>query len=114
MDLTDKQWAVLEPLLGKPVVREDGRGRPWRDPRDVLNGILWVMRTGAPWDDLPPRYPTRQTKAGRRVHRRDLRTGKKGGDRIGPTKRGKGTKVMAIVDGNGLPLATTTIFLRSS
>ena len=38
MDLTDKPWAVLEPLLGKPVVREDGRGSPWRDARDVLNG----------------------------------------------------------------------------
>jgi len=48
-DLTDAQWEVLESLLGKPVVRDDGRGRPWRDPRDVLNGILWVMRPGAPW-----------------------------------------------------------------
>ena len=38
-------------------MREDGRGRPWRDLRDVLNGILWVMRTGAPWKDLPDRYP---------------------------------------------------------
>ena len=36
-DLTDHQWSVLEPLLGKPVVREDGRGRPWRDPRDVCD-----------------------------------------------------------------------------
>src|SRR5690606_2492843 len=35
--------------------------RLWRDPRDVLNGILWVMRTGAPWKDLPPRYPPYQT-----------------------------------------------------
>ena len=40
----------------------DGRGgRPWRDPRDVLNGILWVLRTGAPWADLPRRYPPYQT-----------------------------------------------------
>ena len=60
-DLTDAQWEVLEPLLGKPVVRDDGRGRPWRDPRDVLNGILWVMRTGAPWQDLPNRYPSPAT-----------------------------------------------------
>lgn len=36
-------------------------GRPWRDPRDVLNGILWVLRTGAPWADLPRRYPPYQT-----------------------------------------------------
>src|SRR4051812_18425407 len=39
------------------------RGRPWRDPRDVLNGILWILRTGAPWKDLPNRYPSYQTWA---------------------------------------------------
>jgi transposase len=61
MDLTDKQWTILEPLLPKPRVRRDRRGRPWRDPRDVLNGILWVLRTGAPWKDLPERYPSYQT-----------------------------------------------------
>src|SRR5436190_6347765 len=61
MDLTDAQWAILAPLLPKPRVRRDGRGRPWRDPRDVLNGILWVLRTGAPWKDLPGRYPSYQT-----------------------------------------------------
>jgi transposase len=61
MDLTDAQWAILEPLLPKPRVRRDRRGRPWRDPRDVLNGILWVLRTGAPWKDLPDRYPSYQT-----------------------------------------------------
>ena len=61
MDLTDQQWEILEPLLPKPKVREDGRGRPWRDPRDVLNGILWILRTGAQWADLPERYPPYQT-----------------------------------------------------
>ena len=61
MDLTEEQWRVLEPLLPKPRVRADRRGRPWRDPRDVLNGILWVLRTGAPWKDLPERYPPYQT-----------------------------------------------------
>ena len=61
MDLTDAQWAVLEPLLPKPRLRRDRRGRPWRDPRDVLNGILWILRTGAPWQDLPDRYPSYQT-----------------------------------------------------
>ena len=35
--------------------------RPWRDARAVLNGILWVLRTGAPWHDLPARYPPYQT-----------------------------------------------------
>jgi transposase len=61
MDLTDAQWAILEPLLPKPRLRRDRRGRPWRDPRDVLNGILWILRTGAPWKDLPDRYPSYQT-----------------------------------------------------
>ncbi len=61
MDLTDEQWAVLEPLIAKTPRREDGRGRPWRDSREVLNGILWILRTGAPWKDLPERYPPYQT-----------------------------------------------------
>src|SRR5258708_474005 len=60
-DFPEPQWAVLGRLLPKPRLRTDRRGRPWRDPRDVLNGILWVMRTGAPWHDLPPRYPPYQT-----------------------------------------------------
>lgn len=61
MDLTDTQWEVLAPLLPKPRLRRDRRGRPWRDPRDVLNGILWILRTGAAWHDLPDRYPSYQT-----------------------------------------------------
>jgi transposase len=61
MDLTDKQWEVLELLIPEPPRREDRRGRPWRDPRDVLDGILWILRTGAPWKDLPKRYPPYQT-----------------------------------------------------
>src|SRR5215212_2296862 len=61
MDLTDEQWDILEPLIPDPPQREDGGGRPWRDPRDVLNGILWILRTGAPWKDLPERYQPYQT-----------------------------------------------------
>ena len=60
MDLTDTQWAFLEPQF-RPKRRKDGRGRPWQDTRAVLNGVLWVLRTGAPWHDLPPRYPPYQT-----------------------------------------------------
>jgi transposase len=56
MDLTDAQWAILEPLF-RPKRRPDGRGRPWKEARAVLNGVLWILRTGAPWHDLPPRYP---------------------------------------------------------
>jgi transposase len=61
MDLTDEQWDVLKPIIPAPSRRPDGRGRPWRDPRAVLNGILWILRTGAQWKDLPERYPPYQT-----------------------------------------------------
>ena len=60
MDLSDAQWAILKPSL-QPRGRPAGRGRPWRDLRAVLNGVLWVLRTGAPWHDLPSRYPPYQT-----------------------------------------------------
>jgi len=60
MDLRDAPWAILKPLL-QPRGRPAGRGRPWRDTRAVLNGVLWILRTGAPWHDLPSRYPPYQT-----------------------------------------------------
>ena len=60
-DLTDAQWATLDTLIPEPAPRRDGRGRPWKDRRAVLNGILWVLRTGAPWADVPERYPSYQT-----------------------------------------------------
>jgi len=53
MELTDKQWAILEPLFPIKTQREDGKGRPRISNREVLNGILWVLRTGAAWQDLP-------------------------------------------------------------
>jgi transposase len=55
MDLTNEHWEVLEPLIPDPVRQADGRDRPWRDSRDVLYGLLWVLRTGALWRDLPER-----------------------------------------------------------
>lgn len=61
MELTDEQWQVLEPLIPVPPRREDGKGRPRRNSREVLNGILWILRTGAQWADLPERYPPYQT-----------------------------------------------------
>ncbi len=61
MDLTDEQWVVLEPVIGQMPRRADGRGRPWRASRDVLNGILWILRSGAQWAELPAEYPPYQT-----------------------------------------------------
>jgi transposase len=63
MDLTDAQWSVIRPFIPEPEVLRTSEkgGRPWRDPRDVMNAILWVLRTGAPWADLPRRYPPPQT-----------------------------------------------------
>jgi transposase len=72
MDLTEAQWAILKPLF-QPKRRPDGRGRPWKDARAVLNGVLWILRTGAPWHDLPPRYPPYQT-----CHRRFKQWGRDG------------------------------------
>jgi transposase len=51
-ELSDAEWALLEPLL--PARRTPGRH--FRDHRAVLNGMLWVLHTGAPWRDLPERY----------------------------------------------------------
>jgi len=62
-DLTDEQWAVLEPLL--PVERTGCQGRPWAPHRGVVNGVLWRTRTGAPWRDLPFAYGSWQTVYGR-------------------------------------------------
>ena len=124
------------PELGR---RKDGRGRGWRENRAVLNGILWILRTGAPWADLPDRYPSYHT-----CHRRFqqwvragvLRTvleilaqalhdegyldlheafidgsfspAKRGGTCVGKTKRGKGSKIMAIADRQGVLSPSTS------
>jgi transposase len=61
MDLTDQQWGVVKPLIPVPPCRPDGRGRPRINDRDVLNGMLWIMLTGAPWHDMPDRYAPYQT-----------------------------------------------------
>jgi transposase len=55
--LSEEQWTKIEPLL--PKLRS--RGRPWADNRRVLEGILWVLKTGARWRDLPKEYPSPST-----------------------------------------------------
>ena len=59
MKLTDAQWQLIEPLF--ETDNAPRRGRPSRPARDVLDGVLWILRTGARWKDLPPRYPSYQT-----------------------------------------------------
>jgi transposase len=52
-ELSDEQWAQLAVLLPPEKPKT---GRPALEHRQVVNGILWVLRTGAPWRDLPERY----------------------------------------------------------
>ncbi|MFM6437409.1 MAG: IS5 family transposase, partial [Microcystis panniformis] len=139
MNISDNQWEVIFPLLPSPKSGEGNKGRPAKDQREVLNGILWICRTGAQWNELPSKYPPYQTchryfqkwvKAGvwEKVLwalARDLKdrgkiditecfidgtfaSAKKGGFAIGKTKKGKGTKIMAIADASGLPLSVWT------
>jgi transposase len=61
-DLTDQQWQQRQTLLPpqKPTT-----GRLAKNHRTIINGILWVLRTGAPWRDLPERYGSWRTVASR-------------------------------------------------
>jgi transposase len=57
-ELTDEQWALVEPHLPRSTART---GRPAKDRRNQLNGIFWILATGAPWRDLPERFGPWQT-----------------------------------------------------
>jgi transposase len=58
--LTDEQWEKIEPLL--PKFRRSPKGGPRPvDSREVFEGILWVLRSGARWKDLPKEYPSAST-----------------------------------------------------
>jgi transposase len=56
--LTDEQWSVVGPLIPRKHART---GRPPVEARRMLDGIMWVLRTGAPWRDLPERFGPHQT-----------------------------------------------------
>ena len=58
--LTDSQWLLIADLFPDPPVSRKG-GRPRVKPRQCLEGILWVLRSGARWQDLPERYPSPST-----------------------------------------------------
>jgi transposase len=52
-ELTDEHWAVIQPLIPK---QQPGPGRKRADDRRTLNGILFVLKTGCTWDDMPREY----------------------------------------------------------
>jgi len=139
LNLTNEQWERIREHFPEEHIAADRPGRKPIATRRVLEGVLWILNTGAQWHMLPQCYPNYKT-----VHRRfqqwcrdevlravltdlanDLReqgaideresfidatfaAAKGGGAEIGKTKRGKGVKIMAIVDRHGLPLAVST------
>ena len=58
-ELTDDEWNRVAPLL--PPENSGKQGRPSKCNRTILNGIVWIARSGAPWRDLPERYGAWQT-----------------------------------------------------
>lgn len=62
-DLTDEQWAVLEPLLPRPKGAKTGRPPRWTR-RQLIDGVRWRVRAGTPWRDVPTDYGPWQTVYG--------------------------------------------------
>lgn len=62
MKLTDAQWDMIQPMLPSLPKGPRGQGRPLAHPlREILDGILWKLKSGAPWKMLPKNYPPYQT-----------------------------------------------------
>ncbi len=132
--IREKYWGKIQKFFPEENIPKGRRGRKPVPAREVLEAVLWLLHTGAPWRFLPPEYPNYKT-----VHRRYqawCRAGvypkimerlvaelqecgqydgsegfidgmflpaKGGGLEIGRTKRGKGMRIMAIVEKHGLP-----------
>ncbi len=91
--LTDHQWDLIAPLLSG---KAGSPGRSGQDNRKTLEGILWVMRTGCPWRDMPDTYGHWNT-----VHRRFRRWAKNGVfDRIFEAANGDPDLRSVMVDGS--------------
>ena len=60
-DMSDEEWQLVAPLLPELRPRSELRGRPLANTRAVLNGVLWVMYSGASWSTMPRKYPSYQT-----------------------------------------------------
>lgn len=60
-DMNDEEWQRVSPLLPELRPRAELRGRPLANTRSVLNGVMWVMYSGATWSAMPRKYPSYQT-----------------------------------------------------
>jgi hypothetical protein len=113
-DLTDAQWAILDAIIPEPLGTADGRsvGRRSR-PLSVVPNLPSPLPAMGPFrsnerncgSSSPRTEGPRCSGCTGSIHRRQLRSGEKRGSKVGKTKRGKGTKIMAVADRNGLPVS---------
>ena len=97
-EVTDAEQAIIEPMLPKHHM-----GRPQKDLRAHFNGILWIARSGARWEDLPARYGPHQTVYSCFCRWRDDGTLERI-FHIGRTRGRKNTKIHALVNREGIPV----------
>lgn len=137
MYITNEQWEQVAPFISNTPKGPRGQGSPvLHEPRAILSAILWVLHTGAPWKDLPKRYPPYQTchrwfqrwrnegvfntvllalaEYLRTRGKLDLREtfidgtfapAKKGAMPLVKPNMARATKIMAVADASGFPLA---------
>src|SRR5579862_3625695 len=100
-ELADHEWAAIKPMLpNKP------RGVARVNDRRVLNGIFWVLRSGAPWRDLPNDFGPYTTCYNRfvRWRRAGVWITRNKRQSMGRSRGGLTSKIHAVVDTNGLPV----------